>query len=107
MSETFNKIPMPKNEPVMPYAKGSNERKLIEAELKKQLSNQIEIPIIINGEEIKTGIKEEIRCPHDHSKVLGFYHKAGAKEAALAIASALEARKTCRQLRGKKEPKFF
>lgn len=94
MSDNFNKIPMPKNEPVKSYAKGSEERKLIEAELKKQASTQIEIPLIINGEEIRTGIKEEIRCPHDHSKVLGFYHKAGAKEAALAINSALEARKT-------------
>jgi len=94
MSDCFNKIPMPKNEPVKSYAKGSDERKLIEAELKKQLAQQIEIPIIINGQEIKTGIKEEIRCPHDHSKVLGFYHKAGAKEAELAINSAIEARKT-------------
>ena len=94
MSNDFSKIPLPKNEPVLSYAKGSNERKLIQEELKKQLSNPVEIPVIINGQEIKTGIKEEIRCPHDHSKVLGFYHKAGAKEAELAIKSALEARKT-------------
>jgi 1-pyrroline-5-carboxylate dehydrogenase len=94
MSNDFSKIPLPKNEAVLSYAKGSPERKLIQDELKKQLSHQIEIPIIINGEEIKTGVKEEIRCPHDHSKVLGFYHKAGAKEAKLAIDSAIEARKT-------------
>lgn len=93
MSNSFSKIPMPKNEPVLSYTKGSLERKMIQDELKKQLSRQIEIPVIINGEEIKTGVKEEIRCPHDHSKVLGFYHKAGAKEAKLAIDSSIEAKK--------------
>jgi 1-pyrroline-5-carboxylate dehydrogenase len=94
MSNEFSKIPLPKNEPVLSYAKGSPERKSIQEELKKQLSNPVEIPVIINGEEIKTGVKEEIRCPHDHSKVLGFYHKAGAKEAKLAVDSALEAKRT-------------
>ena len=67
---------------------------MIQEELKKQLSDQVEIPVIINGEEIKTGVKEEIRCPHDHSKVLGFYHKAGTKEAEKAVKCALEAKKT-------------
>jgi 1-pyrroline-5-carboxylate dehydrogenase len=93
MSNSFSRVPFPKNEPVMAYTKESSERKLIQDELKKQLSHQIEIPLIINGEEVKTGIKEEIRCPHDHSKVLGFYHKAGAKEAEKAVVAALEARK--------------
>ena len=93
MSNSFSKIQLPKNEPVMVYAKGSSERKLIQEELKKQLSTKVDIPIIINGEEIRTGVTEEIRCPHDHAKVLGVYHKAGAKEAEKAVAAALEARK--------------
>lgn len=94
MNNGIAKIPFPKNEPVLSYAKNSPERKSINDELKRQLSNLIEIPIIIGGKEIKTGVTEEIRCPHNHSKILGTYHKAGKKEAELAIESALEARKT-------------
>ncbi len=94
MNNAIVKIPFPKNEPVLSYAKNTWERKAINDEIKKQLSQTIEIPIIIGGKEIKTGITEEIRCPHNHSKVLGTYHKAGKKEAEQAIDSALEARKT-------------
>ncbi|MHB9013936.1 MAG: L-glutamate gamma-semialdehyde dehydrogenase, partial [Ignavibacteriaceae bacterium] len=57
-------------------------------------SKQIEIPLIIGGKEIKTGKTAEIRTPHDHSKLLGVYHKAGTKEVNMAIEAALEARKS-------------
>ncbi|MHB1686373.1 MAG: L-glutamate gamma-semialdehyde dehydrogenase [Ignavibacteriaceae bacterium] len=94
MSNAYFKLPTPVNEPVLTYAPGTPEK----AELKKKLaelqSKQIEIPLIIGGEEIKTGKTAEIRTPHDHSKLLGVYHKAGSDEVQLAINAALEARKT-------------
>jgi len=66
-------------------------------ELKKKLSElkskQIEVPLIIGGEEVKTGNTEQMRIPHNHSHVLGVYHKAGKKEVGMAIEAALEARK--------------
>ncbi len=93
MSNAYFKLPVPINEPVLTYAPGTPEK----AELKKKLtelqSKQIEIPLIIGGKEIKTGKTSEIRTPHDHSKLLGIYHKAGAKEVQTAISAALEARK--------------
>ena len=93
MSNAYFKLPVPINEPVLTYAPGTPEK----AELKKKLtelqSKQIEIPLIIGGKEIKTGKTSEIRTPHDHSKLLGVYHKAGAKEVQTAISAALEARK--------------
>ncbi len=93
MSNAYFKLPVPINEPVLTYAPGTPEK----AELKKKLtelqSKQIEIPLIIGGKEIKTGKTSEIRTPHDHSKLLGVYHKAGAKEVQMAISAALEARK--------------
>lgn len=94
MSNAYFKLPVPINEPVLTYAPGTPEK----AELKKKLtelqSKHIEIPLIIGGKEIKTGKTSEIRTPHDHSKLLGIYHKAGAKEVQMAISAALEARKS-------------
>jgi 1-pyrroline-5-carboxylate dehydrogenase len=93
MSNAYFKLPDPVNEPVLNYAPGSPEK----AELKKKLaelqSKEIEIPLIIGGEEVKTGKTAEIRMPHNLSKKLGVYHKAGEKEVKIAIEAALEARK--------------
>ena len=94
MNNSTIRIPFPKNEPVFSYAPNTPERKAITEELKNQLSKTVEVPLIINGEEVRTNNKEEIRCPHDHSKILGYYYKAGKKEADAAIKAALEARKT-------------
>jgi 1-pyrroline-5-carboxylate dehydrogenase len=54
-------------------------------------SRQIEVPLIIGGQEIKTGNLAEIRMPHNHAVKLGVYHKAGEKEVHMAIEAALEA----------------
>ena len=93
MSNAYFKVPNPINEPVKFFKPGSPER----AELKKRLSElkskQIEVPLIINGEEVKTGNTSEMKIPHDHKHILGVYHKAGKKEVEQAIEAALEARK--------------
>jgi 1-pyrroline-5-carboxylate dehydrogenase len=93
MSNAYFKVPLPVNEPVKLYKPKSTER----AELKKKLSElkseQIEVPLIIGGEEVKTSNTAEMRIPHDHGHVLGVYHKAGKKEVDMAIEAALEARK--------------
>ncbi len=94
MSNAYFKLPVPINEPILNYAPGSPEK----AELKKKLadlqSKEIEIPLIIGGEEVKSGKTAEIRVPHNLSKKLGIYHKAGEKEVKMAIEAALIARKT-------------
>jgi 1-pyrroline-5-carboxylate dehydrogenase len=93
MSNAYFKVPNPINEPVKLYKPGSPER----IELKKKLSDlkskKIEVPLIIGGEEVKSGNTEEMRIPHDLNHVLGIYHKAGKKEVEMAIEAALEARK--------------
>jgi 1-pyrroline-5-carboxylate dehydrogenase len=93
MSNAYFKVPAPINEPVLTYAPGTSEREAIKNKLKELQSKEIEIPLIIGGKEIKTGKTIEIRIPHNHSKKLGIYHKAGAKEVNMAIESALKARK--------------
>lgn len=60
----------------------------------KDLKNRhIEIPIIIGGKEIKTGNLGKCILPHNHGTVVGTYHKAGEKEAQMAIESSLKARR--------------
>ena len=84
------KVPVPSTEPVLGYAPGSPEKASLKAQLKKMLSEEIEIPLIIGGKEVKTGQMADCRIPHDHGHLLGRYHKAGPKE----IDKAVEAAKT-------------
>ncbi|MCH8255553.1 MAG: 1-pyrroline-5-carboxylate dehydrogenase, partial [Gemmatimonadetes bacterium] len=48
-------VPIPVNEPVLSYTAGSPEKRELKAKLGAMASEDIEIPIIIGGEEIRTG----------------------------------------------------
>ncbi len=94
MSNAFFKVPEPKNEPVKLYAPGSPERAELKTKLTELKSREIEIPLIIGGQEVRSGNTVEMVLPHNHGHKLGIYHKAGEKEIKMAIEAALEARKT-------------
>jgi 1-pyrroline-5-carboxylate dehydrogenase len=49
------------------------------------------VPLIIGGQEIKSGNTVEMRMPHRHNAILGVYHQAGEKEVAMAVDAALTA----------------
>jgi 1-pyrroline-5-carboxylate dehydrogenase len=83
----------PKNEQVYKYTEGTPERIALEQELERQSNLQIEIPLIIDGKEVRTGNVEEVHCPHNHKKVLATYHKAGPEQVQMAIDAALKAHK--------------
>ncbi|TDJ76002.1 MAG: L-glutamate gamma-semialdehyde dehydrogenase [Planctomycetota bacterium] len=85
-------VPAPKNEPVLSYAPGSPERAAIQSRLTAMAQEQIDVPILIGGEEIRTGRTAPMVMPHDHAHVLGHFHKAGPQEVARAIDAAEEAR---------------
>lgn len=93
MSNAHFQVPKPGNEPILAYAPGSSEKAEIKARLSVMKSAPVEIPLLIGGKEVKTGDTGEIRAPHDHSVLLGIYHKAGEKEVQTAISAAVEARK--------------
>jgi len=82
----------PSNEPIFEYAPESRERKLLSAELRRQESQNIEIPLIIGGKEIFTGTVKKAVLPHNHGHVMAHYHIAGEKEIRLAIEAALNAK---------------
>ncbi len=85
------KIPKPINEPVMVFAPGSPEKASLKAELGRMLGEEIEIPLIIGGKEVSTGNFADCRCPHDHTHLLGRYHKAGPDEITMAVEEAKKA----------------
>jgi len=84
---------MPPNEPIYSYAPDTPERELLNKEIQRLGSQQVEIPLIIGGKEIKTGNTGTCVQPHDHQKVLGTYHKAGEKEVNMAIEASQAAKK--------------
>ena len=81
------------NEPILGYLPDSKERIEFKAELKVQESQVIEIPCIINGQEVFTGNVVEQVMPHEHSHVIARVHMAGEKEVNDAINAALDAHK--------------
>lgn len=82
----------PQNEPVKAYAPGSEERRLLEEELNRQYNQEIEIPLIIGGKEIRTGNTGKVVMPTEHKHVLATYHKCSEEDVKNAIKSALAAR---------------
>ncbi len=98
MNNSIYSFAKPINEPVLPFTPGSKERVALEKALKEVSSQQIEIPLIIGGKEIRTGNTGKIVMPHDHQHVLATYHKAGAKEVQMAVDAAMAARKEWSEL---------
>ncbi len=86
-------IPQPVNEPCLQYTPGSPERAELAAKLKEMLDGQVEVPMIIGGEEVRNGKLADIRCPHDHQHLLGKYHQADPEFAIKAVDAAEKAKK--------------
>lgn len=86
-------VPYPKNEPYNSYAPGTPEREGLKAAIRRLLTQEIEVPLIIGGEMVKTGNTAPLVMPHNHKHRLGFHHKAGRKEVDMAIEAAMDARK--------------
>jgi 1-pyrroline-5-carboxylate dehydrogenase len=87
-SHAIFRVPEPINEPVRSYAPGTPERDELRLRLQQLESQQLDIPLVIGGEEIRTGNTFEAVEPHNRSKVLATVHKAGAKEVERAIAAS-------------------
>ena len=89
MSEPL-KIQEPVNEPVKNYEPGSVERKTLQATLATMSSEQVDMPLWINGKAIQTGRTGQAVMPHRHKHVVGHYHQAGETEVQSAINAALK-----------------
>ena len=84
--------PLPVNEPVLNYTKGSKEKLALKAALKEFKSTKIDVPMYIGADEVRTGKTVSIHPPHEHKHVLGQYHIGDATHVKKAIAAALKAK---------------
>jgi 1-pyrroline-5-carboxylate dehydrogenase len=91
MSFGLFRPPTPHNEPVKSYKPGSPERAELQVRLAEMKAQRIELPLVIGGEEIRTGETFEAVMPHDKDHVLATVHKGGAAEVDRAIKAAAEA----------------
>lgn len=85
-------VPIAINEPVKSYAPGSDERKAINAALLAAKSEQKDIPMYIDGKEVRTDNKVSIHPPHEKDHVLGYYHKGEEQHVKEAVEAALAAK---------------
>jgi len=93
MGKGFFEVPIAVNEPVKSYAPGSKEREEVLKTYKQMYAENIEVPLYINGQDVKTGDTATMAPPHDHKHVLGNYHRASKDDVIRAIDGALEAQK--------------
>lgn len=93
MLKGFFNVPKAVNEPVKSYAPGSPERAKVAETYKTMWNSQVEVPLYIGSEEIKTGDTKKMSAPHDHQHIVGVYHQADRTLVEKAITEALEARK--------------
>lgn len=88
---TFS-YPMPSNEPINNYAPGSAERKALKETLAQLKTEQVDVPMYIGSEEIRTGNLTAMNPPHERVHVLGHYHAGDESHIKQAIEAALGAK---------------
>lgn len=93
MADGHFKLVQPHNEQPLDYLPGSKEKATLKTQLRNMKLEEIDIPLIIGGKEIRTGNTGKCIIPHDKNHILATYHKAGSKEVQMAIEAALKAKK--------------
>lgn len=92
MSKAISQVPLAVNEPVNSYVPGSPEVKSLIDTYKKMWAEKVEIPMVINGKEVKTDTKVQLQSPQDHAHDFGFYYQGGMQHVDDAINAALAAK---------------
>lgn len=91
MFDAIAALPTPSNEPVLTYAPGTEERALLKRALAELPKTELEIPLVIDGREVRTGATIEVRAPHRRELLLARAHQGGASEMDRAIEAAARA----------------
>ena len=107
MSKAISQVPFAVNEPVRTYEPGSAEVKSLISTYKKMWKEQVEIPMIIDGKEVKSEEKIAISSPQDHQHNLGFYYKGTMQHVEDAINTALAAKEKWNNLGWEQRASIF
>ena len=92
MSTGFYNVPIPVNEPIKSYAPGSTERLELKLKIQELRAKKVDLPMIIDGKEVRSGKKVEMFPPHDLAHKLGCYHQGDKTHVQQAIEAALKAK---------------
>jgi 1-pyrroline-5-carboxylate dehydrogenase len=103
----FFNVPVPINETVLNYAPGSLERKELKLALAEGRSKQIDIPMYIGDEEVRSGKTTNLTCPHDHQHKLGQFHVSDKTHITQAIDTALAAKKEWEEMAWEQRAAIF
>lgn len=98
MANGFFQVPKIQNEPVKSYAPGTSERDEVLKTYKYIFNTKADIPMYINGEEIRTEDTKRVVVPHDHQHDQGVYYTAKEDHIKKAITSSVEARQAWSKL---------
>jgi 1-pyrroline-5-carboxylate dehydrogenase len=85
------RVPPPVNEPVLSHAPGTPERALLKAKLAELSAHELDIPLIIGGDDVRTGRTSRAVMPHNHGHVLATWQMAGPEEVLRAIQASKDA----------------
>ncbi len=85
-------VPVPVNEGIRAYAPGSPERASIRSKLAELRGQVLEIPLLIDGEEVHTAEGREAVMPHRHTHLLARCSLAQGEHARRAVEGAERAR---------------
>jgi 1-pyrroline-5-carboxylate dehydrogenase len=89
MFDAITEVPAPVNEPVHTFAPGSPERSALEARLKQQAAERVELTMTIGGEQrLAEGERIDVVQPHRKAAVLGTLSNATAADVKDAIEAA-------------------
>ncbi|MBI9054404.1 MAG: L-glutamate gamma-semialdehyde dehydrogenase [Bacteroidales bacterium] len=107
MQKSLYFAPPAKNEPVLTYVKGSPERERLVKAIEWSRSNEVEVPMIIDGKEVRSEKKIEMHPPHDHQHLLGHYYRGEESHVTDAINAALNARDKWANMSWKQRASIF
>ncbi|NVK05426.1 MAG: L-glutamate gamma-semialdehyde dehydrogenase [Flavobacteriia bacterium] len=85
-------VPVAVNEPILSYAPGTPEKVELLSTYRKMKSQVTDIPMFINGEEVRTDNTFPLYPPHELKTQIGTYHRGTAKHVQDAVDAALAAR---------------
>jgi 1-pyrroline-5-carboxylate dehydrogenase len=86
------RVPTPVNEPVHSYAPGTPAREALVAKYNEMYAGHVDVPMFINGEEVRTGQTVNITPPHDRHHTIGAWHRGDKTHVQAAVDAALAAR---------------
>ncbi len=107
MNNAYFDFAEPKNEPVLSYGPGSKERGELQKALAELKAKKRDIPMYIDGEEVRSDRKVEIRPPHEIKHLLGHFHASEEEHVHMAIDAALNVRESWAEMEWEHRASIF